>query len=79
MTMKTRIGTLDGSTSATVIEAFNHLMQRRQFAWDGRYWFYQPSSREKFRKVNPMDVPDNAVNRMAEATKLTPERLRDTT
>lgn len=74
MAEKVRIGTIDpqtkekGSTSAYVINAKNHLLQIRQFAFDGRYWFYQPDSKSRFQKVNPMDLPENAVTIMADLT-----------
>ena len=55
-----------GSTTGYVIWAHNHLNQRRQFAFDGRYWFYQPTTRSSFIKVNPRDLPKNAVSAMSD-------------
>jgi hypothetical protein len=64
------------STSAYVVEAGNHLNQKRQFAFDGRYWFYQPSNRDRFQRVSPRDLPANAVSIMANYTGITEDVLR---
>jgi hypothetical protein len=78
---KVRIGYTDqdgnGSTTATVITAKNHLLQIRQFAFDGRRWFYQPDTTGRFRQVNPREVPKIAVLLMAEQTGRTVEQLRN--
>lgn len=65
-----------GSINAYVVEAQNHLLQTRQFAWDGRDWFYQPDTRSPFQKVNPIDLPKNAVQIMAAYTGKTEAFLR---
>ncbi len=77
MAQKVRIGTTVGSTTAYVVEAQNHLLQKRQFAFDGVFWFYQPDSRSPFQKVNTMDVPDNAVKIMAAHTGFSEDKLRE--
>lgn len=78
---KVRIGYKDqdgtGSTTATVITAKNHLLQIRQFAFDGRRWFYQPDTRSSFQVVNSRDVPETAVQLMANETGRTIEQLRN--
>ena len=53
-----------GQVTAYVVWGQNHLLQKRQFAWDGRYWYYQPTTRDPFQKVNGMDLPDNVLAAM---------------
>lgn len=80
MASRQRIGTIKdkerGSVSAYVVEAQNHLLQTRNFAYDGRFWFYQPTSRGPFQQVNTADVPDNAVRIMAAYTGFSEASLR---
>lgn len=73
---KQRIITTEGTTSAYVVTGLNHILQKRQFAWDCRYWYYMPDSRSKYQKVNPMDVPDNVVNLMSDHSGYSVEALR---
>lgn len=58
---RARIGFRDqdgnGSTTATVVWAHNHLNQRRQFATDGVRFFYQPGKRDSFVIVNERNIP----------------------
>lgn len=67
--MKTRILIQDRrtkektGTSAYVVWGQNHLMQRRQFAFDGRHWYYQPTTRSPFILADG-DIPDNVKIRM---------------
>lgn len=81
MASKTRILTIDPKskektgTSAYVVTGQNHLLQKRQFAFDGRDWFYQPTTRSPFQKVNPMDLPENVVETMVAHTGLSREAL----
>lgn len=65
-----------GSTTAYLVEGQNHLLQTRQFAWDGQRWFYAPDNRSSFRQVNPRDIPANVVEKMAALTGYTEEHLR---
>jgi hypothetical protein len=79
MATKQRIVVKDGDTSSTaayVVTGQNHLLQKRQFAFDGRKWFYQPDNRSKFQPVNAMDVPENVVNLMHAETGITVDVLR---
>ena len=71
-----RIILKNGSTTAYVVWGQNHLLQRRQFAWDGRQWYYQPTTRSPFQPVNGMDVPDNVVQTMAAKTGRDVSQLR---
>jgi hypothetical protein len=79
---KVRILTRDEQTkeksniSAYVVWGFNYINQRRQFAYDGRYWFYQPDNRSAFMRVNPRDLPQNVVDTMARETGINEETLR---
>ncbi len=77
---KVRILTNDkgikGSTSAYVVWGQNRLLQRRQFAWEGRHWLYQPSTREGFRPVSASEVPEPVVQAMAKQHGLSIEMLR---
>ncbi len=65
---RTRIGITDrdgkGSTTAWVVWGYNHLNQRRQFAYDGRTWYYQPTTRENFIPAAG-DIPQNVLGNMA--------------
>lgn len=70
-----RIVTTDGATGAYVVWGLNHLLQSRQFAFDGRYWFYQPTTSSKFQKVNSRDLPDNVVVGMMNLTNKSREEL----
>lgn len=79
---KARILTIDlqtkekGSTTAHVVWGQNRLLQRRQFAWEGRDWLYQPSLRSPFQKVSASEVPDSVVQLMAAETGKPVEVLR---
>ena len=81
MAERVRIGTIDprtkevGSTTAYLIEARNHLLQTRRFAFDGRYWYYQPTSTSRFQMVNVLDLPDNAVDTMSAHTGIPKDHL----
>jgi hypothetical protein len=83
MANKSRIGVIDPrteewwSTTAYVVEAKNHLLQMRQFAYDGRRWFYQPDNRSRFQEVNPRDLPEAVVAVMASFTGISAEKLRE--
>jgi hypothetical protein len=83
MASKSRIGTIDhrskecGSTTAYVVEAKNHLLQMRKFAYDGRRWFYQPDNRSRFPEVNPSDLPQGVIAVMASYTGISAEALRE--
>jgi hypothetical protein len=46
------------TTSTWVVWALNHLNQKRQFAFDGRVWYYQPTTSSLFQRVNSMDLPE---------------------
>ncbi len=61
---QSRIGTVDGSTTAWVIWGQNYLLQKRQFAFDGVVWFYQPTTRSKFMVVSEGDVPQGVRTAM---------------
>ncbi len=68
-----------GSTTAWVVWGQNHLLQRRQFAFDGRIWFYQHKHGTKatpFEVVNSREVPANVVSLMAAESGLSEEQLR---
>jgi len=62
------------STSAWVIWGSNHIMQRRQFGFDGVQWFYQPTTREAFIKVAENLVPIRVKENMAEHCKPEPPK-----
>lgn len=55
------------STTGTVIWGHNRLNQRRQFAFDGVQWFYQPDKRSPFVPVNGDDVPKPVKDAMDHA------------
>ncbi len=61
--IQVRIGIIDerteekGDTHAYVIWGHNYLNQRRRFAYDGVRWFYQPTTRARFREVSARGVP----------------------
>jgi hypothetical protein len=76
MNTRRRILTKDGSTTAYLVWGQNHLLQKRQFAYDGVKWYYQPSVREKFIQVNTMDVPENVIRGMSIVTGFPKERLQ---
>jgi tagatose-1,6-bisphosphate aldolase non-catalytic subunit AgaZ/GatZ len=68
------------ATNAYVRNGNNRLNQLRQFAYDGRYWYYQPGSAatgEKFRKVDAMDIPEPVINDMANYIGTIPEKLKE--
>lgn len=83
MSNKVRIGvasgdkhyTVDSSTTAYVVWGQNHLLQKRQFAFDGQRWFYQPDTRTMFIQVNPMDVPENVLSIMSAEHNFSREQL----
>lgn len=64
---RSRIIVEGGSTTAYVIWGQNHLLQKRQFAWDGVIWYYQPTTRSNFMVVNEQDVPLSVRNGMSDA------------
>lgn len=66
--MKTRFLIKDGSTTGTVIWGHNYLNQRRQFAFDGVKFYYQPSTREPFIEVQASEVPSNVILAFFEKT-----------
>lgn len=53
-----------GSTTGVVIEGSNVLNQMRQFAFDGRRYFYQKDNRAPFVEVNPRDIPHGNKERL---------------
>lgn len=71
MAKKVRIGVVDqaskvrSSIGAWVIWGHNYLHQRRQFAYDGRYWFYQPTIRSAFQEIGAEWIPPAVVEAMA--------------
>lgn len=81
MASKIRILTQDTQSKektgmiAYVVTGQNHLLQKRQFAFDGRDWFYQPTTRSPFQKVNPNDLPENVVEAMMAHTGFDRETL----
>ena len=78
MDNRTRFATEDGSTTGYVVWAQNHLLQRRQFAYDGRYWYYQPTARHKFQRIgNVEDIPANVFPIMADESGYTIEVLQE--
>jgi hypothetical protein len=75
-----RIGVEDrdgrGSCTAWVVWGFNRLMQKRQFAFEGRKWYYQPKSEAWFIPVTATEVPLPVVGAMATESGLTVDYLR---
>jgi hypothetical protein len=45
------------STTGLVVWGHNHLMQRRQFAFDGQRYFYQSNPSKLFIIVSKSDLP----------------------
>lgn len=76
---KVRFAELTGSWTGYVCWSHNHLLQRRQFAFDGRLWFYQPDNRSKFRRVNPSDMPEAVWSDMANHLGITVDDLKQRT
>ena len=64
-----------GSTTGYVVWSSNHLNQKRQFAFDGRFWYYQPTTRSNFQKVGKGDLPGVAVDAMANHTGIDKAKL----
>ncbi len=68
--IQVHIGTVDtrtgekGSTPAWLVWGHNYLNQRRRFAYDGVRWFYQPTTRSRFREVSERDIPCNVREAM---------------
>jgi hypothetical protein len=61
---------------ATVIDGPNRLLQKRQFAFDGRKWFYQHKKGQPFTPVPATEIPDPVLQTMSAETGRTIEQLR---
>lgn len=71
-----RIMVKGGSITAHVVLGLNYLNQKRNFAYDGRQWYYQPTKRSVFQPASAPDVPLPVVRLMAEKTGRSVEDLR---